>query len=119
MRNKEAATWVWGKRTWEGRERSFGTISVLAELVPELWNLDKLSFNVHGGGRLAFWSATRHDNNINRIIDSFILNNMVKKDLDLEPKIDAMMSLFRRKELKKKTSSKILPCADGSCWKTF
>nr|GFA13341.1 hypothetical protein [Tanacetum cinerariifolium] len=28
--NEEAATWVWGKRTWEGRERSFGTIPVLA-----------------------------------------------------------------------------------------
>nr|GEW48421.1 hypothetical protein [Tanacetum cinerariifolium] len=31
MRNKEVATWVWGKRTWEGRERSFGTILVLAD----------------------------------------------------------------------------------------
>nr|GEY25151.1 hypothetical protein [Tanacetum cinerariifolium] len=24
-----------------------------------------------------------------------------------------------RKELSKETSSKILPCGDGSCWKTF
>nr|GEW02503.1 zinc finger, CCHC-type [Tanacetum cinerariifolium] len=34
---------------------------------------------------------------------------MVIKNLDLEPK----------KELSKETSSKILPCGDGSCWKTF
>nr|GEU39873.1 Gag-Pol polyprotein [Tanacetum cinerariifolium] len=45
--------------------------------------------------------------------------DMVIKDLDLEPKIDAMMREFlylsRWKELSKETSSKILPCGDGSC----
>nr|GEV90823.1 Gag-Pol polyprotein [Tanacetum cinerariifolium] len=49
--------------------------------------------------------------------------DMVIKDLDLEPKIDAMMREFlylsRWKELSKETSSKILPCGDGSCWKIF
>ncbi|GKC39593.1 hypothetical protein Tco_1051977 [Tanacetum coccineum] len=45
--------------------------------------------------------------------------DMVIKDLDLEPKVDAMMRDFldpsRWKELSKETSSKILPCGDGSC----
>nr|GEV84527.1 hypothetical protein [Tanacetum cinerariifolium] len=47
----------------------------------------------------------------------------VIKDLDLEPKVDAMMRDFfnpsRWKELSKEASSKILPCREGSCWKTF
>ncbi|GKA72096.1 hypothetical protein Tco_0778312, partial [Tanacetum coccineum] len=76
----------------------------------------------------------------------------VIKDLDLKPKVDAMMRdyleevlemspCFRKrislmflehqdvivefcspswwKELSKETSSKILPCGDGSGWKTF
>ncbi|GJQ88923.1 hypothetical protein Tco_0000062 [Tanacetum coccineum] len=50
-------------------------------------------------------------------------SDMVINYLDLEPKIDAMMMDFldpsRWKELSKETSSKILPCGDGSCWKTF
>ncbi|GKF46875.1 hypothetical protein Tco_0136677, partial [Tanacetum coccineum] len=50
-------------------------------------------------------------------------SDMVIKNLDLEPKIDAMMRDFldpsRWKELRKETSSKILPCGDGSCWKTL
>ncbi|GJT12578.1 hypothetical protein Tco_0859620 [Tanacetum coccineum] len=49
--------------------------------------------------------------------------DMVIEDLDLEPKIDAMMREFldpsRWKELSKETSSKIFPCGDGSCWKMF
>ncbi|GKD05863.1 hypothetical protein Tco_1180837 [Tanacetum coccineum] len=49
--------------------------------------------------------------------------DMVIKDLDLEPKIDAIMRDFldssRWKELSKETSSKILLCGDGSCWKMF
>nr|GEX72775.1 hypothetical protein [Tanacetum cinerariifolium] len=49
--------------------------------------------------------------------------NMVIKDLDLEPKIDAMMRDFldasRWKDLRKKTSTKILPSRDGSCRKMF
>nr|GFB62327.1 hypothetical protein [Tanacetum cinerariifolium] len=49
--------------------------------------------------------------------------DMVIKNLDLESKIDAMMRDFldpsRWNELSKETSSKILPCGDGSCWKTF
>ncbi|GKA28968.1 hypothetical protein Tco_0715213 [Tanacetum coccineum] len=49
--------------------------------------------------------------------------DMVIKDLDLDLKVDAMMRDFldpsRWKELSKETSSKILPCGDGSCWKTF
>nr|GFB26503.1 hypothetical protein [Tanacetum cinerariifolium] len=49
--------------------------------------------------------------------------DMVVKDLDLEPKVDAMMRKFLDpswwKELSKETSSKILLCGDGSCWKTF
>nr|GEX56294.1 hypothetical protein [Tanacetum cinerariifolium] len=48
---------------------------------------------------------------------------MVIKDLDLEPKVDAMMRDFlypsQWKELSKETSSKILPCGDGSYRKTF
>nr|GEX96162.1 hypothetical protein [Tanacetum cinerariifolium] len=40
---------------------------------------------------------------------------MVIKNLDLEPKSDAMMRDFLNKE----TGSKILPSRDGSCWKTF
>ncbi|GKB47107.1 hypothetical protein Tco_0897860 [Tanacetum coccineum] len=47
----------------------------------------------------------------------------VRKDLDVEPKINAMMrdflDLFWWKELSKETSSKILPDGDGSCKKTF
>ncbi|GJV38134.1 hypothetical protein Tco_1410611 [Tanacetum coccineum] len=50
-------------------------------------------------------------------------NDMVIKDLDLEPKVNAMMRDFldpsRWKQLSKETSSKILPHGDGSCWKTF
>ncbi|GJZ83570.1 hypothetical protein Tco_0648743 [Tanacetum coccineum] len=49
--------------------------------------------------------------------------DMVIKDLYLEPKIDAMMrdvlDPSQWKELSKETSSKILPCGDGSDWKTF
>ncbi|GKD42699.1 hypothetical protein Tco_1267344 [Tanacetum coccineum] len=49
--------------------------------------------------------------------------DMVIKDLDLEPKVDAIMRDFlypiRWKELSKETSSKILPCGDRSCWKSF
>ncbi|GKG04896.1 hypothetical protein Tco_0315283, partial [Tanacetum coccineum] len=45
--------------------------------------------------------------------------NMVIKDLDSGPKIDAMMRDFldpsRWKELSKEMSSKILPSGDGSC----
>nr|GEW26028.1 integrase, catalytic region, zinc finger, CCHC-type, peptidase aspartic, catalytic [Tanacetum cinerariifolium] len=35
MRNKEAASWDLGKRTWGGRERGFGTVSVLAGVQEE------------------------------------------------------------------------------------
>ncbi|GJZ54232.1 hypothetical protein Tco_0609117, partial [Tanacetum coccineum] len=49
--------------------------------------------------------------------------DMVIKNLDLELKIDVMMRDFLYpswwKELSKEMSSKILPCGDGSCWKTF
>ncbi|GKG34873.1 hypothetical protein Tco_0437569 [Tanacetum coccineum] len=49
--------------------------------------------------------------------------NMIIEDLDSKPTIDAMMRDFldpsRWKELSKETSSKIFPCGDGSCWKTF
>ncbi|GJV64318.1 hypothetical protein Tco_1475146 [Tanacetum coccineum] len=45
--------------------------------------------------------------------------DMVIKDLDLELKVDAIMRDFlypsRWKQLSKETSSKILPCGDGSC----
>nr|GEU73324.1 hypothetical protein [Tanacetum cinerariifolium] len=55
------------------------------------------------------------------VIDGEI--DMVIKDLDLEPKFDAMIRDFLYpswwKELSKETSSKILPCGDGSCWKMF
>nr|GEX95260.1 hypothetical protein [Tanacetum cinerariifolium] len=48
--------------------------------------------------------------------------DMIIKNLDLKPMIDAMMRDFlypsRWKELSKETSNKILPCGDGSCWKT-
>nr|GEU61209.1 reverse transcriptase domain, reverse transcriptase zinc-binding domain protein [Tanacetum cinerariifolium] len=49
--------------------------------------------------------------------------NMVIKDLDFEPKVDAMMRDFLDsswwKELSKEMISKFLPCGDRSCWKTF
>ncbi|GJU87318.1 hypothetical protein Tco_1294864 [Tanacetum coccineum] len=49
--------------------------------------------------------------------------DMIIKDLDIKPKIDAMMSDFldpsRWKELSKEMSGKILPRGDGSCRKTF
>nr|GEY90757.1 hypothetical protein [Tanacetum cinerariifolium] len=47
--------------------------------------------------------------------------DMVIKDLDLEPKdiVTEFSGPSRWKELSKETSSKILPCGDGSCWKTF
>ncbi|GJQ91732.1 hypothetical protein Tco_0002871 [Tanacetum coccineum] len=49
--------------------------------------------------------------------------DMIIKNLDLKPTIDAMMRDFLDpswwKELSKETSSKILPCGDGACWKTF
>ncbi|GKE28765.1 hypothetical protein Tco_1444149 [Tanacetum coccineum] len=49
--------------------------------------------------------------------------DMIIKNLDLKPTIDAMIRDFldpsRWKELSKETSSKILPCGDGSCWKTL
>nr|GEW29129.1 hypothetical protein [Tanacetum cinerariifolium] len=61
-----------------------------------------------------------------RLIDGSSCNKigMVIKDLDLELKIDAMMRDFWSipswwKEVSKETSSKILPCGDESCWKTF
>ncbi|GJU57142.1 reverse transcriptase domain-containing protein [Tanacetum coccineum] len=52
--------------------------------------------------------------------------DMIIKNLDLKPTIDAMMRDFwkfcgpsRWKELSKESGSKILPCGDGSCWKAF
>nr|GEU97026.1 hypothetical protein [Tanacetum cinerariifolium] len=47
--------------------------------------------------------------------------DMVIKYLDLEPKdiIAEFCSHSRQKKLSKKTSSKILLCGDGSCWKMF
>ncbi|GKD10370.1 hypothetical protein Tco_1190055 [Tanacetum coccineum] len=46
--------------------------------------------------------------------------DMIIKNLNLKPAIDAMMRDFLDpswwKELSKETSSKILPCGDGSCW---
>ncbi|GKA33313.1 hypothetical protein Tco_0719680 [Tanacetum coccineum] len=49
--------------------------------------------------------------------------DMIIKNLNLKPTIDAMMREFLDpswwKELRKETSSKILPCGDESCWKTF
>ncbi|GKB64308.1 hypothetical protein Tco_0920494 [Tanacetum coccineum] len=62
---------------------------------------------------------------IGRLVDSSSCGriDMVIKDLDLEPKIDAMMKDLLDpswwKELSMETSSKILSCGDGSCWKTF
>ncbi|GJV42679.1 hypothetical protein Tco_1421119 [Tanacetum coccineum] len=50
--------------------------------------------------------------------------DMIVENLDLKPTIDAdIVAEFcgpsRWKELSKESSSKILPCGDGSCWKTF
>ncbi|GKE89315.1 hypothetical protein Tco_1566790 [Tanacetum coccineum] len=49
--------------------------------------------------------------------------DMIIKNLNLKLTIDAMMRDFldpsRWKELSKETTSEILPCGDGSCWKTF
>ncbi|GKB91136.1 hypothetical protein Tco_0963408 [Tanacetum coccineum] len=53
--------------------------------------------------------------------------DMILENLDLKPTIDAMMRDIvaefcgpsRWKELSKESRSKILPCGDGSCWKTF
>ncbi|GJY69230.1 hypothetical protein Tco_0472212 [Tanacetum coccineum] len=49
--------------------------------------------------------------------------DMIIENLDLEPKIDAMVRDFldpsRWKELSKETSSKILPSGDGSRGETF
>ncbi|GJY70956.1 hypothetical protein Tco_0474659 [Tanacetum coccineum] len=59
--------------------------------------------------------------------DMMMKGDMIIKNLDLKPTIDAMMRDFleislrrfavlpRWKELNKETSSKILPCGDGSC----
>ncbi|GJZ26010.1 hypothetical protein Tco_0570263 [Tanacetum coccineum] len=47
--------------------------------------------------------------------------DMVIKNLDLEPK-DIVAEFYGPswwKELSKESGSKILPCGDGSCWKTF
>ncbi|GKA71731.1 hypothetical protein Tco_0777870, partial [Tanacetum coccineum] len=47
--------------------------------------------------------------------------DMVIKNLDLESK-DIIAEFYgpsRWKELSKESGSKILPCGDGSCWKTF
>ncbi|GJU21695.1 hypothetical protein Tco_1155037 [Tanacetum coccineum] len=53
-----------------------------------------------------------------------VKRDMIIENLDLEPKINAMMRNFlespsRWKELSKETSSKILPSRDGSCRKTL
>ncbi|GJT60766.1 hypothetical protein Tco_1004299 [Tanacetum coccineum] len=52
-----------------------------------------------------------------------VKRDMIVKKMDLKPKIDAMrrdlLDPSRWKELSKETSSKILSCGDGSCWKTF
>nr|GEV47952.1 hypothetical protein [Tanacetum cinerariifolium] len=47
--------------------------------------------------------------------------DMVIRNLDLEPKdiIAEFCGPSWWKELSKEMSSKILPCGDGSCWKTF
>ncbi|GJT94925.1 hypothetical protein Tco_1090443 [Tanacetum coccineum] len=41
--------------------------------------------------------------------------DMIIENLDLKPSIDAMIRDF----LDKESSSKILLCGDGSCWKAF
>ncbi|GKF10420.1 hypothetical protein Tco_0048346, partial [Tanacetum coccineum] len=67
----------------------------------------------------------RSDLTTRRLIDGSPCGgiDMVIKDLDLEPKIDAMLREFLDpswcKELSKETSIKILPGGDGSCRKTF
>ncbi|GJY12963.1 hypothetical protein Tco_0382272 [Tanacetum coccineum] len=51
--------------------------------------------------------------------------DMIIKNLNLEPVINAMDVILEFcspswwKELSKEMSSKILPCGDGSCWRTF
>nr|GEY09200.1 protein kinase-like domain, concanavalin A-like lectin/glucanase domain protein [Tanacetum cinerariifolium] len=47
--------------------------------------------------------------------------DMVIKDLDSEPKdiVAKFCGPSRWKELSKEASHKIIPCGDGSCWKTF
>nr|GEV41887.1 hypothetical protein [Tanacetum cinerariifolium] len=45
MRNKEAASWDLGKRTWGGRERGFGTVSVLAADL-DIMSMDDLYNNL-------------------------------------------------------------------------
>nr|GEX40961.1 hypothetical protein [Tanacetum cinerariifolium] len=44
MRNKEAASWDLGKRTWGGREMGFGTVPVLAERMGEEFTQSIRSF---------------------------------------------------------------------------
>ncbi|GJX60082.1 hypothetical protein Tco_0291472 [Tanacetum coccineum] len=62
---------------------------------------------------------------IDRLVNGSSCNgiDMAIKNLDLEPKVYAMMRDFldpsRWKELSKESGSKILPCGDGSCWKAF
>ncbi|GKF04610.1 hypothetical protein Tco_0035278, partial [Tanacetum coccineum] len=47
--------------------------------------------------------------------------DMLIKNLDLKPKdiVAEFCGPSRWKELSKESGSKILPCGDGSCWKTF
>ncbi|GJU39871.1 hypothetical protein Tco_1192828 [Tanacetum coccineum] len=76
------------------------------------------------GSFLGFFGVFVKKLTTSRLIDSSPYGgiDMVIKDLDLEPKIDAMMREFlnpsRWKELSKETSGKILPGGDGSCRKT-
>ncbi|GJW09580.1 hypothetical protein Tco_1575407 [Tanacetum coccineum] len=61
------------------------------------------------------------DGAVNLTLD--MKGHMIIENLNLKPAIDAMMRDFLdpswRKEPSKETSSKILPCRDGSCWKMF
>nr|GFA66345.1 hypothetical protein [Tanacetum cinerariifolium] len=60
MREGGCASWDRGNGTWGGRERSFGTVPVLAEIVLRLWNFDKLGFNGKRtwGGRGVIWKGS-------------------------------------------------------------
>nr|GEV74343.1 cytochrome c biogenesis protein, chloroplastic [Tanacetum cinerariifolium] len=118
------AVWAneaWGSYwSWDPKETWAFITWIVALEQDELPSSDGLNSRARlDGGRM----YSRHlELTTDRLVNGLFCDgiDMVIEDLDLEPKdiIAEFCGSSWWKELSKETSSKILPCGDGSCWKT-
>ncbi|GKD87052.1 hypothetical protein Tco_1358206 [Tanacetum coccineum] len=103
-----------GSLTWD----SSGCLGWIVMALIELWSCVE-----HCGTIVGFFGVEVTKLTTGRLVNGSSCDgiDMVIKDLDLEPKdiVSEFYGPSRWKELSKESGSKILPCGDGSCWKTF